>query len=40
MAVKWTASAGRNAWLGDAGKIVPGLVLMVSANWLGFWWAR
>jgi uncharacterized membrane protein (DUF4010 family) len=23
-----------------AGKIVPGLLLMVSATWLGFWWAR
>jgi uncharacterized membrane protein (DUF4010 family) len=23
-----------------ASKIVPGLVLMVSATWLGFWWAR
>lgn len=23
-----------------ARKIVPGLVLMVSATWLGFWWAR
>jgi uncharacterized membrane protein (DUF4010 family) len=23
-----------------ANKIVPGLVLMVSASWLGFWWVR
>jgi uncharacterized membrane protein (DUF4010 family) len=23
-----------------AGKIIPGLVLMVSASWLGFWWGR
>jgi uncharacterized membrane protein (DUF4010 family) len=23
-----------------ASKIVPGLVLMVAATWLGFWWAR
>jgi uncharacterized membrane protein (DUF4010 family) len=23
-----------------AGKIVPGLVLMVAATWLGFWWAK
>jgi uncharacterized membrane protein (DUF4010 family) len=23
-----------------ASKIVPGLLLMVSATWLGFWWAR
>jgi uncharacterized membrane protein (DUF4010 family) len=26
--------------LAFAGKIVPGLVLMVSASWLGIWWVR
>jgi hypothetical protein len=25
---------------GRASKIVPGLVLMVAATWLRFWWAR
>jgi uncharacterized membrane protein (DUF4010 family) len=25
---------------GYASKIVPGLILMVAATWLGFWWAR
>jgi hypothetical protein len=26
--------------LAFAGKIAPGLHLMVSATWLGFWWLR
>lgn len=29
--------AGGSAY---ANKIVPGLVLMVWASWLGFWWVR